>query len=344
VEFFSLNPGGAILTKTDVGGSDGSYDEAAHAKVMRGFRFYTATRANLKSESNKANVGTDLIYRDNALHKDWNAEDDTGRTGGKWLGHFYYTGESARGEDYGFEWTGHIDGVPNGQNHAEHWMYFHGIHPPGVLIKDFGLVRWCARTGIKNSYRPGEAGAYYGSEGLLHIENGTFEDMCLEQGGGGSYIDLSAHEGPTLIKDVRFLIGENPNLHPSLTKNITGMFVSDAYAGNPGGDVKFDGVYCRRGHAIRAGRTNIFLKEIDGSVTFVGCDIVDAPSQPAQIVMHTSMVSGPIIAQTDRSRNLIVGECVANGNRFKDPNGDGSGFIAMLDWLEANHPSKVVKV
>ena len=344
VEFRAEHPGKVFLIKTDVGGSDGTYDEAAHSKIMRGFTFYKATRASLKSESNKKNVATDIWYLHCAMHKDWDTTNDTGRTGGKWLGHFYYTGRSERGEDYGFMWVGHIPGVINGRNHDEQAFYFHGILQPGVLIKDFGFWQGLGRSFVKATNRPGENGAYYGSAGLLHIENGMVADACLEQGGGGSYIDLSGHTGQLLVRNVEFRIGEDASLDPDLGKNITGMLVSDAYSGIAGGDIKLDGVTCKRGGAYRAGRSNVFLKEVAGKVTLVDCQMLDAPGQPPNLDFHTSMVKGPIITSVNRERNLWTGTQVINGQKFKDPDGDGSGFVNAMRWLETNHPAKVVLV
>jgi hypothetical protein len=176
------------------------------------------------------------------------------------------------------------------------------------------------------------------------------EDCCIgeykgkngQAKGGGSYVDLSGHSGLFHCEGVTFAIGENPKLHSRHHTGITGAFVADHHGVNKGGDVEFVNTVCKRGHAFRANRPNFMLQKPESAkrVLLMGNRWTDAPTNMVQMSWNTAAFEH-VTTQVDPARQVYTGKCECDGQVFRDDANDGSGFRAMIEWIQKNRDGKV---
>ena len=135
----------------------------------------------------------------------------------KWLAHHYRTGSWI--ETWMSYW-GCSD---------EHARYFHNIQ--GNHYFSGSMVKWCGRTALQVVNRMAENGTPepegYGD---VTVEDETVEDVCLEQGGGGSAYTFRGgmKDSTVTLRRLTGRLGCDPDLHPSLRGRATGMVVVDS--------------------------------------------------------------------------------------------------------------------
>lgn len=183
--------------------------------IVNGGNFLACSRAGIKTV---APLGARNVYLRSCLFfGGFDAHILGSKTDTKWGGHHYFTGAWA--ED-ACEYTG---------IYQEHARYFHqsaGNHTfYGCKIKH------CGRTALQVVNRMAEAGdpqpAGYGDWSVSHED---VEDVCLEQGGGGSAYTFRGGMPNSIVSMVhnRVRLGCNALLARDFHGRATGAFVMDS--------------------------------------------------------------------------------------------------------------------
>ena len=239
-------------------------------------------------------------------------------------------GQSARGVP-GWIWIGGlIDGIKD-----EHGNYFHS--PQGdILIEDL-RIRWCGRTAFQIASRISEGPAGIGDWTFRRVD---VEDVCLQDGGGGSAFSFNGRNSGTIWLDqCKVYLGANPELAAPWNENITGALVIHAGSetdGLPNGDVIVENCdfqvgphYTGKGAARRG---NIQVRECQ-SFTLINTRVAQLGDNPREALdISPDLVVGQIVLD---SSNEIVGECIWDGDKFPD-------YQTMLAAV-AGHPKVSVQ-
>jgi hypothetical protein len=224
------NPGGARISRNPVPGSDTLYDEHDSCYALQGVVIQGDDRASYKTEnpSSRRWGGRHPAYWNQSLigvtvDGEWDARTGVGFDG-KWGGHTYEVGQTHGEAEAGF----HVEGGGVTGIKREHAWYHHNVHNDSAdelaMLYRGHYAKWCGRTAFQLTARNSE-----GPPGQGHIVLDKFwvEDVCLEDGGGGSAFTLKGnHSGVIVLKDCHVRLGCKEGLHSSVRENITGAFVS----------------------------------------------------------------------------------------------------------------------
>lgn len=162
----------------------------------------------------------------------WDATQNNKPLPNKWLSHSYLTGGWIESD---VSYVGCAD---------EHAWYGHNIQ--GNHFFSRVSAKWCGRTALQIVNRMKEVNDPY-PEGFgdVTLEDCSAEDVCLEQGGGGSAYTFRGgmKESVVTMKRVTVRLGCNVDLHPTLRGRATGALMMDSGPeSNPGaGDAAWPG-------------------------------------------------------------------------------------------------------
>jgi len=248
----------------------------------------------------------------------------------KWGVLNYQMGRSALDRP-GYIWSGgEISGIWD-----EHAQYFHNIQGD-ILIENLESF-WCGRTFFQMANRTGEGPAGVGD---LTFRNINVQDVCLQDGGGGSAFSFNGrHTGTILLDSVSVYLGANPNLHSNRSKNITGALVIHAGSetnGLPNGDVIVQDCDFQVGpHFTGEGsarRGNIQVRECT-SFSLLSSRVAQLGDNPREALdISPDLVTRTI---TLDAQNDIIGECIWDGDTFPD-------YETMLDAIKSD-PKVVIQ-
>ncbi len=330
------NPGMVVWTMNPVGGSDTleikrgndilfsnlliEPDDRAAVMLSN-----TTVHSRLHFENCKVGLGSGV---------GWNAETDSGFRG-KWGFLTYYV------DDFVFK-GGEVKGI--GEEHA---FYHHNVQAPdansmAVSIEDAEFC-WLGRTVVQVTARTTEGPK---GRGTILVRGCYIEDVCLEQGGGGSALTFKGnHSGTVIIEDTVVRLGANPNLHPNVSGNITGALVMSRGSNAPTGtdalvirdcDFQVGPVFVGVGSARRPNVNISHCKFLE----ITGTTITQSPGA------REALVIGPAVGETDTGlpipgsivlsqSNNITGECVAEGQTH-------GTYAAMLTAVASNPKYTIV--
>jgi hypothetical protein len=147
----------------------------------------------------------------------WNAETNLKGLPVKWLAHHLLTGGWA---EVGVDYVGCAD------EHARYFKNLQGNHYFGQ-----GSVKWCGRTALQVVNRMNENGTPMPEGyGDVTVEDESVEDVCLEQGGGGSAYTFRGgmKDSVVTLNRTTVRLGCNAALHTSLRGRATGALVMDS--------------------------------------------------------------------------------------------------------------------
>jgi hypothetical protein len=229
----------------------------------------------------------------------------------KWAIINYQMGRSARGVP-GWKWVGgRIGGI-----WEEHAHYFHNVQGD-IWIEDVE-IKWCGRTAFQMANRFGEGPPGVGDLTFLDLR---VEDVCLQDGGGGSAFSFNGnHTGTILLDNVTVRLGANPDIHPVRMGNFTGALVIHAgedTLDNPNGDVIVQGCDFQVGPEKAMGsarRPNIMVGACE-SFTLMNSRVAMIGDQREALDISPDMVVGMITLDDD---NEIIGKCLWDGDTFPD--------------------------
>ena len=312
-------PQGATILNNPVGGSQTLYLEWGGAFSFEGLTFTGDDLMGVGSERpSSARFDYHQGFRDFefincSIAGGWNAESWVEEPKNKWGVLNYEMGQSARGVP-GWIWKGgEIWGIWD-----EHGNYFHNTIGD-VLIEDL-KIKWCGRTAFQFANRIEEGPAGVGDWTFRDVD---VEDVCLQDGGGGSAFSFNGrHEGTIFLERVKVYLGANPNLAAPRNKNITGALV--VHAGEdtndlPNGHVIVSDCDFQVGpHFVGEGaarRGNIQVRECD-SFTLINTRVAQLGDNPREALdISPNLVVGEIILDAS---NEIIGECIWDGDKFPD--------------------------
>ena len=261
-----------------------------------------------------------------ASGKGWNPETNTGFKA-KW-GFLSY-----ELDDFRFE-GGEVIGIGK-----EHCFYHHNPHAQSpnqnaILIRD-ATLKWAGRTAVQVVARAHEGVA---GQGNVTIDNCQIEDVCLEDGGGGSALTFRGNlDGTVLVRNTSVHLGGNPRLDPKLGRNITGALVMDTGSGSKGHGTReliIENCHFEIGPAYTgkgsARRNNVDISQVR-KLKIIGTTILNHPGSAGALHIGAPSID-EIILDDD---NDVRGDCSMSGlGVFKDPRRDGSGYRAMLRAIE----------
>jgi len=262
-----------------------------------------------------------------ASGKGWNAETDQGFRG-KW-GVLSYELDDFRFED------GEVVGIED-----EHCFYHHNPRArsrdaDAIVIRNT-TMKWAGRTAVQVVARDGEGPA---GRGNVRIEHCVIEDVCLEDGGGGSALTFRGNlDGAVRILDTRVHLGGNPKLNPRVSGNITGALVMDVAPGESTAGTRelvIDGCHFEVGPCFvgegTARRNNVDISHV-GRVTIRGTTILNHPGARAALCLDGATIDHLVLD----AANDIRGDCILEGlGTFPDPDRDGSGYRGLLAAVAA---------
>jgi len=261
-----------------------------------------------------------------ASGRGWNAETNTGFRG-KWGVLSYEL------DDFRFV-GGEVVGIGK-----EHCFYHHNpsaesAEQTAILIQN-ATLRWARRTAVQvvargHEGRPGQ--------GNVIIDGCQIEDVCLEDGGGGSALTFRGNlNGTVYVKDTSVRLGANPRLHPRVGRNITGALVMDVGTGARRGTKALIVENCDfqvGPHFVGTGsarRNNVDVSQVR-HFELTGTRIYNHPGSAAALSIDARSIDRIVLD----SGNEVVGDCVLIGiGRFPDPDRKGLGYRAMLEAVEA---------
>ncbi len=311
-------PGTVRVQPNPVGGSQTHYLEWGGAVTYEGLTFVGDDTMGVGSERpaslrwNFHQGFRDFWFYDCNLEGGFNFETNTGPDC-KWGVLTYEMGRSAYDKP-GWIWSGgSITGI-----REEHANYFHNVL--GDILVENMTMKWCGRTAFQMANRIGEGPAGVGD---LTFRNVYVEDVCLQDGGGGSAFSFNGrHTGTILMDNVTVRLGANPNLHERWNQNITGALV--IHAGEDTDDLP-------NGHVI--------VKDCDFQVGphFVGKNSARRGNIQVDECMSFSLINTRVAQlgnnprealdiEPDRVRDYmifdddceIIGECIYDGDKFPD--------------------------
>ncbi len=337
------NPGKVRFLKNPSGGSKTFYGERVEAVRFEGIRFEgDDTAAWMTPLPSSGLTGPDIFFVNCSIEGGWNAETAVGPNN-KWGGLFNATGKTNightwNGKKYGFAIIGgHVEGIKR-----EHGIgYFHNLWG-NHLIKDVSC-KWTGRTGVQvvNRVNEWQSGKYpipspdKVGQGDFDIVNCRFEDNCLEDGGGGSVITFRGNlNGNVSIKDTTVLLGANKNLHPSVSKNITGAVVMDIGDGAQQTGTKsllIEGCHFQVGpHYVgvsKARRGNVNVRNVE---SFTLRDTAVWQANGAREALDIGFAT---IGTMTLDKNCdIRGNVKMGGQEWKDVDQDGDGWGDGVAW------------
>ena len=227
----------------------------------------------------------------------------------KWGWHFYDTSDLV------------LRDCETSSIYGEHGIYGHGMNGDHHIIG--GSVRWCFRTAVQWVCRmTGTDPQPHACVGDFTIENLFVEDVCLEDGGGGSALTFRGGMPNTVVTVKGTIIrqGCNPAIAAPFNKSVTGCFVVDSAADAwPGGTKELHVQNCvfeiglAYPGAGNARRSNVKLSDV-GQVWFLGSQIINHPgAHPIALEIGQNVGLLKIDAST-----LIVGRIKFHGTEYPD--------------------------
>lgn len=350
-------PGSVLIRRNAVGGSQTLYLEWADAIRFEGLTFQGGSPMGIGTENPKLSQSEwqgfrDVEFAQCSVRGERDFQTNVGPKN-KWGMLSYSLGRSARGDQTpGFLWSGgatpeipddwDIEGI-----HLEHAMYHHNViahHADAfaMLIEDL-RIRWCGRTAFQMVARTGEGADGQGTVVLRRLE---IEDVCLEQGGGGSALTFAGnHNGKALIENVTVRLGANPRLHAAYSKNITGAFVAYAGGGSEGRptrEIVVKDCHFQVGpHFVGEGaarRPNVNIAAVE-RFSLLGTAIISHAGASAALQIDPDSVGWICLD----ANNRVVGDCHWGAKQFADPHRDGSGYVRMLDALRGNPKVHIIR-
>ncbi len=211
--------GKTVTREPEVGSSDTLLLKSGVRDLIiqgQGGRMMACSRAAIKTEGPGGARG---IWINGPLTIDggWDCVNNNKPLPNKWLGHHYLTGGWT---ETGLFYTGCAD---------EHARYFHNIQ--GNHYFGSNGFAWCGRTALQIVNRMKEVDddmpEGYGD---VVVEGEAVEDVCLEQGGGGSaYTFRGGMKDSTITMNrVTVRLGCNKDLHAALRGRATGALLMDS--------------------------------------------------------------------------------------------------------------------
>lgn len=252
----------------------------------------------------------------------WNAETDSGFRG-KWGVLSYQL------DDFLFQ-GGEVTGIGK-----EHCFYHHNPSAPTATSNAITIrgvtMKWARRTAVQVVSRVNEGP---NGRGNILIEDCRIEDVCLEDGGGGSALTFRGNlDGSVLIRNTRVALGGNPRLHPRVQANITGALVMDAGQGAQSRGTTaliVDGCHFEVGpHYTGRGsarRPNMMVSEV-GSFVLRATRVINHPGASAAMSLDLRSI-GEVLLDV---QSEVRGDCeLAGVGVFPDPGRTGQGYRDLL--------------
>lgn len=316
--------GTVSILPNPVGGSQTTYLEWTGAVTFEGLDFVGDDTMGVGSENPASKRFSyhqgfrDTWFFDCTLDGGFDFETSSG-VKNKWGILNYMMGRSAYAGP-GWIWSGgSITGV-----FKEHANYFHNIQ--GDILLENLLIRHCGRTAFQMTNRIGEGPRGVGN---LTFRNLMVEDVCLQQGGGGSAFSFNGrHTGRIVLDNVAVRLGSSPDLASPWNNNITGALVVHAGGGTddlPNGDIvvrncdfQVGPYFTGKGSARRA---NIQVRECT-SFSLLNTRVAQLGTEPREALdISPELVEEKIILDDDCK---IVGACRWAGVEYPD-------YATMLD-------------
>lgn len=195
----------------------------------------------------------------------------------------------------------------------EHAFYHHNIQGPMTI--ENAKIYHCGRTAVQIVARTNEGPM---GSGTIHLRNLAIEDVCLENGGGGSAISINGgHNGDIFIEGCSVKLGCNQDLVKPYSNNITGGFASffggGSYSVKPnitiaGCYFEVGKFYTGSGYARRPNLQVGYVKEF----TLVETQIIQHPGAREAIAFSP----GSIDHMTLDSKNQVTGEILWGKTRY----------------------------
>jgi hypothetical protein len=278
-------------------------------------------RAGFKTTSG---VLPGVMLVDCSIHGYGNAFDPAWNDNSKWGVHAYDTADYQESRVSIFSICG------------EHARYFHNIK--GNHTFERGTVAHCGRTALQIVNRANEGAP---GVGAVIVQNQVIEDVCLEQGGGGSALTFRGGM-PTSDVHLQFnkiRLGCRSLLASTFQNNIAGALLMDSSpeskpgAGDaawPGGthslhmfseDYEIGTIYPGKGSAIRPA---VMVNNVQ-SFTMESCRVV--VHRPPGAYAEALVIGDDVGAVYITGKNTVVGTVTYKGTKY-----------ANLEAFEADHP------
>jgi len=332
--------GGVVIHPNPVGGSQTLYPENWHNFEAEGWVILgddkTAIQGEIPSHRNWLTHQTDHNFTNCVMVGSWDPTKTHGPRPNQFGTNRYDMGATRIAAEYGSTWIVTDDSLPWGGGFREQYFYEHGVTAPGMLVAGV-KARHCGRSFFHLAARAGEVSVP--SDGLVHIRDCEVRDVCLEDNGGGSVVDVKGHVGDILLERFSVYLGCDEGLHPQVAGNITGaVVVSENGLGYVNTltirDSWFEvgSVYPGKGSARRP---NVVLNACRKLVL----DRAHIQQHAGADATALQIFVGRLEALDLDRASVVIGECKLGSNVYRDPRLDGSGYRAMLDDLEANPPT-----
>lgn len=357
-------PGTVIIQPNPVGGSSTHYLEWGGAITYEGIVFRGDDLAAFMTENMKQDhewqEKRDVRLINCRIDGGWNAITGAMKYGQtKWGMLTYGLGLSSL-NDAGFMWIRTQDvyewdaeGIWD-----EHIAYHHNVRaltPDHVAMLIQGIrARWAGRTFFQLVNRLEEMsdavqvppGLPMRGQGRVIIRDCYVEDVCLQQGGGGSAITIAGnHDGVIEITDTTVMLGCNPEL-AIRTENITGALVvysGGGADGQPTREVIVKGCKFHVGKVFKgegsARRGNIQVSDC-GTFRLIDTEVWNYEGTREAIDLELSTVERVILDDDCDVRGDIL---IEGFDPFRDTDEDADGLPDGNAWkaaLEAlkDHP------